>query len=103
MPRTQEGFAFDECGVNNSRVTSGLVLRESEDKQYVLVTAARQYQTTFFDTGHHNNCLHTNPSAGDLLMGQTAQVNGSIHLLKADIETAIKTVAQRYNIPVAGL
>lgn len=103
IPRTEDGFAFDECGINEKRVTAGLVLRQSVDGQFILVAAARKYQATFFDLGYQNNCMHTNPLAGDLTVGQTLNVNSSIHLAKNDIETAVKMIEDRYNIPAVNL
>ena len=103
IPRTEDGFAFDECGINDKRVVSGLVLRQSKDSKYILGVVSRKYRSAFFDLGVQNNCLHTNPLAGDLMTGETASVNGSIHLIQSDLKNAIEQLANKCQIPIASL
>ena len=100
IPRTEDGFSFDECGINEKQVVAGLVLRQSNDSQYVLATVSRRYRSIFVDLGGQNNCLHTNPLAGDLVTGETASVNGSIHLMQSDFKNAIRQLADECQIPI---
>jgi len=105
MPRTEDGFAFDECAINPQRVTCGLVLRQSQDGRYVLAVGARRYRNVFVDLGASgaNNCLHVNPLAGDLPADHAVRFQGSIHLLQCGLREAACEISRRLKMPIASL
>ena len=78
MPRTGEGFAYDECGISADKVVAGLVVRESKERRHVLAVACRLFHNVFVDLGIQNNCVHVNPSAGDLPSGESATIRAAV-------------------------
>ena len=98
MPRTSDGFAFDECGISPDRVVAGMVLRQATEGDLVLAAVSRAFRSIFMVLGEEHNCLHANPSAGDVLAGQVSEFNGSIYLLHGLIEDVAAEIAEREGI-----
>ena len=90
IPRTEEGFAFDECGVSPDPLDAGIVLRESLDGRHVLAVGASSFRSVFMDLGLQNNCIHVNPLAGDVPAGGRATLRGWVYLRAGGVaETAL--------------
>ncbi len=102
MPKTKDGFAFDECGISPEPVTAGLVLRQAKNSDTFIAVASRRFRNIFMDI-QSNNCIHVNPSAGDLLAGETATLHGSLYLLKGSRTEVAAEAAKREKIPLASL
>ena len=98
MPRTSDGFAFDECGISPDRVVAGMVLRQAMEGDLVLAVVSRRFRSTFMVLSEGYNCLHANPSAGDVLAGQVSEVKGSIYLLHGRVEDVAAEIAEREGI-----
>ena len=103
MAKTEDGFSFDMCGISPDRVTAGIILRQSKDGDQVLAATARRFRAVFADLSDSpkgSQCLHVNPTAGDLLMGETAVLRGAMFVLKGKVEEVAREVARRRSIPL---
>ena len=103
MAKTEDGFSFDMCGISPERVTAGIILRESKDGDQVLVATARRFRAVFADLSDSpkgSQCIHVNPSAGDLLIGETAVLHGAMFVLRGTVEEVAREVARRRSIPL---
>jgi len=92
MPRAEDGFALDQCGISSEKVSRGLVLRQAKKTQHVLAVSSSSYCGLFLDTGQANNCIHVNPSAGDIAAGQAAGLHGELLLLESSLDEAIEKI-----------
>jgi hypothetical protein len=103
MARTEDGFSFDMCGISPDRVNAGVILRQSKKGDRVLAATARRFRAVFADLSDSpkgSQCLHVNPTAGDLLMGETAVLRGAMFVLKGKVEEVAREVARRRSIPL---
>lgn len=98
IPRTEDGFAFDECPVSPDQVVAGIVLRQSEDARHVLVVGAAGFRSVFMDLGVANNCVHVNPLAGDLQAGGKATLRGWVQLRAGTVADVAPDVARAEGI-----
>ena len=103
MAKTADGFSFDMCGISPDRVTAGIILRQSKEGDQVLAATARRFRAVFADLSDSpkgSQCLHVNPTAGDLLIGETAVLQGAMFVLKGRVEEVAREVARRRSIPL---
>ena len=65
--------------------------------------ACGRFRSIFMDLGAENNCIHVNPSAGDLPAGETAKIQGKLNLYAGTLEEAALDMARREEIPFVSL
>ena len=95
LPRTENGFLLDECGVSSNRVINGIVLRQSRNGKRVLVAMASKFRGIFMDMGESNNCIHANPSAGFVAAGETVNLQGALLMIEGTLEEVAKKLMKK--------
>lgn len=111
LPRTEDGFDYDMCGISPDRVTAGLSLRleKAGNGDRVLAICARRFRAIFTELADvsrqpkASQCIHVDPSAGDLLIGETAELRGALFLMKGTAPQVAREAARRAGIPLESL
>lgn len=101
LPKSEDGFKYDMCGISPDRVIRGLGLRLAQEGDQALVMTARRFRTIFVDMSESpkgSQCVHVDPSAGDLLMGEGAVLRGSTFFLKGTPQEVTQEAIRRQDL-----
>jgi hypothetical protein len=101
LPKVADGFKYDMCGISPNRINRGLSLRLAQKENQALVMTARRFRAIFVDMSDSpkgSQCVHVDPSAGDLPRGEAAVLRGSLFLVKGTLQEVTQEAIRRQDL-----